>query len=162
MGFNSVWNLQLLFFVTLYVTNWIIFLKQVKIHDEIRFIGSFSFSSLTTYGYWCCFNAKHNGDQIDCVTRRLTLIVSLSLISLLFREKLAVARLQREVARSKSEGTMVKYSGTARPVICTKPKKPHCAHFTHIRTPTHTLSTSPKLSRMPKSIYCFNTFIIWS
>lgn len=40
-----------------------------------------------------------------------------------------MARLQREVARSKSEGTMVKYSGAAQPVICAQAPKATVPHL---------------------------------
>lgn len=66
------------------------------------------------------------------------LSLSLHLLFLWFREKLAVARLQREVARSKSEGTMVKYSGSARPYHLHEARKATVCSL-HVHTHTETV-----------------------
>lgn len=62
----------------------------------------------------------------------------LHLLFLWFREKLAVARLQREVARSKSEGTMVKYSGSAWPYHLHEARKATVCSL-HVHTHTETV-----------------------
>lgn len=65
-----------------------------------------------------------------------------------------MARLQREVARSKSEGTMVKYSGAALPCNLHKAKTATvCSLLTH----THTLSFCQAVTSAKVNLWCFNT-----